>query len=194
MPSALLIDVWDKITTPQPKQNPFQRLVKDLSDVLGPSSGLESADVDVESIIKLMKEYISDQSQWIKYAFEDPNKIFTRNLVDKGNGKSNLILRGSLVETTYDWPEEANKVKGANLGLKKQREKRYTKDQVAYIEDSIGLHKIVTPTNEFAVSLHLYTPPNAAREGFLMFDEKTGAQTYIHEYKYHSEMGQRVVQ
>ena len=38
-----------------------------------------------------MKDYKSDEPQWIKYAFEDPNKTFTRNLVDRGNGKSNLV-------------------------------------------------------------------------------------------------------
>lgn len=91
MPAAVLIDAWDDVTVPDPKQNTFQRLVKDLSDVLGPSSGLDSADVDPHTIIKVMENYISDEPQWAKYAFEDPNKIFTRNLVDKGNGKSNLV-------------------------------------------------------------------------------------------------------
>ena len=91
MPSAVLVDACDGVTVPDPKQNTFQRLVKDLSDVLGPSSGLESADVDVHTTIKLMRDYVSDEQQWIKYAFEDPNKIFTRNLVDRGNGKSNLV-------------------------------------------------------------------------------------------------------
>ena len=76
---------------PDPDQSTFQRLVKDLSDVLGPSSGLSSADVDVGTIIKLMEDYISDEPNWTKYAFEDANKAFTRNLVDRGNGKSNLV-------------------------------------------------------------------------------------------------------
>ncbi|CAF9908871.1 MAG: hypothetical protein HETSPECPRED_008756 [Heterodermia speciosa] len=194
MPSAELIDAWDEVTMPDPDQSTFQRLVKDLSDVLGPSSGLSSADVDVGTIIKLMEDYISDEPNWIKYAFEDANKAFTRNLIDRGNGKSNLILRGSLLEATYDWPDEANRVEGANVGLKKQKEELYTKDQVAYIEDHLGLHKIANPAKDFAVSLHLYTPPNAARDGFWTFDEKTGAQTYIRDYTFHSEMGQRVAQ
>ena len=76
---------------PDRKQSPFQGLVKDLSDVLGPSSGLDSADDVVPTIIKLMEDYKSDESQWTKYAFEDASKIFTRNLVDRGNGKSNLV-------------------------------------------------------------------------------------------------------
>ena len=91
MPSAAFIDAWDEVTMPDPDQSTFQRLVKDLSDVLGPSSGLSSADVDVGTIIKLMEDYISDEPNWTKYAFEDANKAFTRNLVDRGNGKSNLV-------------------------------------------------------------------------------------------------------
>ena len=86
-----MIDAGNDVTVPDPKQNTFQRLVKDLSDVLGPSSGLDSADVDVHTIITLMKDYGSEEPQWTKYAFEDSNKTFTRNLVDKGNGKSNLV-------------------------------------------------------------------------------------------------------
>lgn len=71
-------------------QNAFNSLVKALSDVLGPSSGINSSDVDPNVLISLMNEYISDQEEWQKYAFGDRSRNYTRNLVDKGNGKSNL--------------------------------------------------------------------------------------------------------
>lgn len=69
----------------------FQKLVQDLSAALGPSSGLDSADVDTKYIISLMDSYISKSGEWTKYAFADTTRGYTRNLVDEGNGKSNLV-------------------------------------------------------------------------------------------------------
>jgi cysteine dioxygenase len=69
----------------------FQLLVKALSEKLGPSSGIDSDDVDEHELQQLMEEYISDESEWSKYSLSDPTKSYTRNLVDKGNGKSNLV-------------------------------------------------------------------------------------------------------
>ena len=74
----------------------FHQLVQDLSDVLGPSSGLDSEDVDPRVIQHLMEEYVSKKSEWEAYALKDPSRTFTRNLVDRGNGKSNLV-RGACV-------------------------------------------------------------------------------------------------
>lgn len=79
-------------STSKPKpQDAFHRLVQDLSNILGPSSGLTSADVDPKSLVELMRQYSSNESEWKKYAFRDPSTAFTRNLVDRGNGKSNLV-------------------------------------------------------------------------------------------------------
>ena len=69
----------------------FHNLVKNLSKILGPSSGLVSEDVDIKHLQDLMEKYISDESEWGKYAFEDSSRGYTRNLVDEGNGKSNLV-------------------------------------------------------------------------------------------------------
>jgi len=69
----------------------FQTLVNDLSKVLGPSSGLNSADVDTASLMKLMNNYVSNSEEWRKYALGDLSRGYTRNLVDVGNGKSNLV-------------------------------------------------------------------------------------------------------
>ena len=68
----------------------FQGLVQDLSDLLGPSSGIDSADVNPQELVDLMKRYTSNPDEWARYAFADPSRGYTRNLVDKGNGKSNL--------------------------------------------------------------------------------------------------------
>jgi cysteine dioxygenase len=71
--------------------NSFHRLVSDLSRILGPSSGLNSEDVDVQKLQRLMEEYASNEDEWSKYAFSDFSRGYTRNLVDEGNGKSNLV-------------------------------------------------------------------------------------------------------
>lgn len=71
--------------------NRFEQLVQDIKDVLGPSSGITSDDVDVEDLTHIMERYISDKKEWSMYAMEDGNLGYTRNLVDEGNGKANLV-------------------------------------------------------------------------------------------------------
>ena len=47
------------------------------------------------------------------------------------------------------------------------KETTFNENEVTYIHDHIGLHKISNPSKtEVAVSLHLYTPPHAANFGF----------------------------
>lgn len=69
----------------------FESLVLALKDALGPSSGLTSDDVDVDFLTQLMKGYDSGDNRWTRYAFGDSSRGYTRNLVDEGNGKSNLV-------------------------------------------------------------------------------------------------------
>jgi cysteine dioxygenase len=46
------------VTQDQP-QDCFQKLVASLSDKLGPSSGIDSEDVDERELQKLMEEYVA---------------------------------------------------------------------------------------------------------------------------------------
>lgn len=69
----------------------FHGLVMDIKDILGPSSGINSADVDDKELRSVMEEYLSNETEWQKYALCDGSRPYTRNLVDKGNGKSNLV-------------------------------------------------------------------------------------------------------
>ena len=72
-------------------------------------------------------------------------------------------------------------------------EKSYTENQVTYISDNIGLHKIQNGSqDEVAISLHLYTPPHAANFGFNLFDERTGKTTHIRQAGFFSNRGQRL--
>jgi len=195
----------------------FQDLVKQLSDALGPSSGLDSEDVDPQHIQDIMKGYVSKLPEWQRYALGDPSRNYTRNLVDKGNGKSNLlilvwsagkgsvvhdhanahcvmkILKGSLKETLYSMPESNGAPVDGQRPLEKTREAVLRENEVTYISDKIGLHKISNASSDdVAVSLHLYTPPHAARFGFNVFDEETGKSSHINQATYYSCDGQKV--
>lgn len=134
--------------------------------------------VDIDRVKDLMSSYTSCKQDWSKFAIFDHYR-YTRNLVNEGNEKFNLILlcwgegqgssihdhadshcfmkvlSGELKETMYEWPVEGYK---GPLCLRK--ETLYSTDQVAYIDDSIGLHRVENVSHtEKAVSLHLYSPP-----------------------------------
>lgn len=151
--------------------------------------------VDVDAVKLLMDSYKSDKSDWERFANFDPHK-YTRNLVDCGNDKYNLLLlcwnlghgssihdhadshcfmkmlTGCLKETQYSWPcasEGAMESIGSNT---------YYCDEVTYINDSIGLHRVENPDHsEVAVSLHLYCPPIRICQSF---DERTGKPHRCH--------------
>lgn len=76
-----------------PQTDKFEQLVQAMKKALGPSSGLTSDDVDVDLLSDLMRSYDSNPMEWGKYAFGDASRGYTRNLVDEGNGKSNLVSR-----------------------------------------------------------------------------------------------------
>ncbi|KAL6881299.1 RmlC-like cupin domain-containing protein [Trichoderma novae-zelandiae] len=195
-------------------QDRFEELVRELKDILGPSSGLTSADIDVETLMNRMRAYDSRDMQWSRYALGDASRGYTRNLVDEGNGKSNLlvlvwspgkgspihdhgnahcimkILRGELTETRYEFPEkEAPKRPMTVLA-----EKTYRENQVTYMADELGLHQVSNRGSDFAVSLHLYTPPNVAREGCHIFDQKTGKRSHVPGCMYFSAYGRLIKQ
>lgn len=79
------------MTAGRAQSDRFERLVQALKDALGPSSGLTSDDVDVEVLTQLMRDYDGSDNKWSRYAFGDSTRGYTRNLVDEGNGKSNLV-------------------------------------------------------------------------------------------------------
>ncbi|KAH6633172.1 RmlC-like cupin domain-containing protein [Boeremia exigua] len=193
--------------------NRFEALVQSLSDRLGPCSGINSDDVDEDELQQLMADYVSDESEWEKYSMAQPGTAYTRNLVDKGNGKCNLlllvwapnrgspihdhanahcimkILKGSLTETRYAWPTiDLNNSEDRHMQL--ISDKTYQTDQVTYMSDKLGLHRIANPDKDnYAVSLHLYTPPNAAVYGCNVFNEANGHSTHMAKCTVFSEYG-----
>jgi cysteine dioxygenase len=171
----MTISVYDADTI-----DAFHKLVEDLSLVLGPSSGLDSEEVDPQHLVDLMEQYTSNEADWERYAWRDSSRAYTRNLVDKGNGRSNLlvlvwtpgkgspihdhadahcvmkVLQGRLQETLYEWPaENARSCSAAEKPLTVKRHTVLEQDQTTYMCDEIGLHRISNPDLEhIAVSLH----------------------------------------
>ncbi|KAI1401552.1 cysteine dioxygenase type I [Hypoxylon fuscum] len=191
--------------------NDFEQLVLRIKETLGPSSGLTSEDVDVEDLTLLMERYNSKEGEWAEYAMADPCMAYTRNLVDEGNGKANLlvlvwtpgkaspihdhgnahclmkILKGNLTETRYDFPDD-----DAEKPMRLKSEKIHKENAVAYMADDLGLHRVSNQGSDYAVSLHLYTPPNVAKYGCNIFNPKTGKKTHIAKCGNYSAYGQRV--
>ncbi|EME49301.1 hypothetical protein DOTSEDRAFT_68165 [Dothistroma septosporum NZE10] len=223
----------------------FHVLIKDINTILGPCNGIDSADVDVEELKKLMLAYDTNdggqsEPSWLKYAFRRGDKSYTRNLVDNCNGKSNLlvlvwtpgkgspihdhanahcvmkILKGSLTETIYGWPCQRSD-NPANCAtapdspcpttehtcsagpgerrpseLQVRKTTTYKENEVTYMSDQLGLHRISNQSdepNDYAVSLHLYTPPNAAKHGCRIFNQATGKSLHMKQGHFDSEFG-----
>ncbi|KAK9454245.1 RmlC-like cupin domain-containing protein [Dipodascopsis uninucleata] len=188
--------------------NQFDDLVENIRAQLGSTSGINSDDVDVEKLMKTMSCYISNSKDWEKYALADPSRNYTRNGVDDFNDKANLlvlvwnpgrgslihdhadahcimkVLKGSLVETIYRWPQLKE-----SQSMQIERRTVFNENDVTYIHDRIGLHKILNEGSIPAVSLHLYTPPWAAKYGCYSFDEKTGKQIKVQLSNTYSNKG-----
>ncbi|KAJ5141102.1 DNA-directed RNA polymerase III subunit RPC2 [Penicillium atrosanguineum] len=190
-----------------PSYQPFKErydldsLVEDVKQHLGHSGGISSDEVDSEYLISLLKKYTSDPTDWISFFHNDTSKNYTRNAIENINHKANIlllvwnpgkgspihdhadahcimkVLAGQLHETVYHAPE--NKP-GETKPLAVKSATTLGMNEVTYIADDIGLHRVHNPSsNQLAVSLHLYTPPNAADYGYNIFDEATGSASHV---------------
>ncbi|KAJ3262653.1 hypothetical protein HK103_000182 [Boothiomyces macroporosus] len=155
---------------------------------------------DVEKLKVLMSSYKSNRLDYAKYALFDSKK-YTRNLIDDGNGKYNLIalcwgpgqtspihnhanshcifkvLEGQLTEVLY--PSEQGRLPKIS---------KYTENQVNYMHDKIGTHRVGNDSSEPAISLHLYSPPI---EYCKIYDEK-GNESLSGKTTFYSVNGVRV--
>lgn len=191
---------------------------ENLQDLIAGLHELFSEDVvDVDLLQKWMESYPGNKSDWRKFEKIDKYR-YTRNLVDEGNGKFNLmllawgegmgssihdhadahccmkILEGELKETMYDWP---NHGEGANRGdtdgtasegMEKKSARVLGRGSVAYINDSIGLHRVENPSDSSrAVSLHVYSPPFDECQSF---DERSGRKNKV-KVTFFSKYGER---
>jgi cysteine dioxygenase len=162
--------------------------------------GIEECDVN--KLKEIMDSYSSNPDDWKKYAIFDTNK-YTRNLVDDGNGKYNVIvlcwgpgqsspihnhpnshcvfkvLQGQLTESRFQWPKESRK-------MELEQKTNYYLDQVNYMHDSIGLHKVQNDSQGPAMSLHIYSPPILECSTFV---QETGQERASGKCLFHSKYG-----
>ncbi|KAK9892020.1 hypothetical protein WA026_018208 [Henosepilachna vigintioctopunctata] len=168
----------------------------------------ESDSVNVEYLNYVLKSYKSNPSDWKKYAKFSRLK-YTRNLVDTGNGKYNLmllcwgeghgsgihdhanshcfmkVLQGAIEEVKYAWPSASTEDKE----LQEIGRTRVEVDDTCYINNSIGLHRVENVScSDTAVTLHLYCPPY---NKCLVFNQRT-AQTTESTVTFYSIQGKRV--
>lgn len=184
----------------------------DLNELVSMLREIFSKDlVNVEYVQQLITNYKSNPKDWRQYAKYDPHR-YTRNLIDEGNGKYNILLLcwaesqgssihdhsnshcfmkcldGELQETRYEWPaitddEQEHEMVVKGRGFLK-------KNEVAYINDTIGLHRAEnTSHTKVAVSLHVYIPPYSECQGF---DEKTGKAKTC-KITFYSKYGKKVI-
>ncbi|CAF0745764.1 unnamed protein product [Rotaria sordida] len=163
-------------------------------------------DVDIDYVSTIMNNYKGNMKEWLPYMKFQPNK-YTRNLVNGGNGKFNLMilcwaegqgssihdhtnshcfmkcLQGSLIETKYAWPNDENKEEQMHIISRTELKE----GQVAYINDTIGLHRVENPSHtDTCATLHLYVPPYSQCN---IFDERTGRTNEAH-VTFYSKGGQ----
>jgi len=183
-----------------------------LEDLIAQLHGAFSSDrIDVDWVHELMESYRSNPAEWGRFAKFDRYK-YTRNLVDEGNGKFNLmllcwgashassihdhadahcfmkVLDGALEEVRYEWPEkkEAQEEEGTMVEVGRSG---LPLNGVCYINDSLGLHRVSNPSDsDVAVSLHLYCPPFSSCQ---VFDQNTGKKM-TSNVTFHSKFGQKV--
>mmetsp|Transcript_72032 Transcript_72032/g.173784 ORF Transcript_72032/g.173784 Transcript_72032/m.173784 type:complete len:107 (-) Transcript_72032:205-525(-) len=67
-----------------------------------------------------------------------------------------LVLEGQLTETVYG--EEAVSADGKSVQARLGKTRLHGAGTLAYINDSVGLHKVANTTGGRAVSLHVYAP------------------------------------
>lgn len=66
------------------------------------------------------------------------------------------ILRGSLTETRYDFPQDME-----NKPMEVISQTVHEENAVAYMADELGLHRMSNEGSDFAVSLHCESPIHA---------------------------------
>ncbi|CAB3367400.1 Hypothetical predicted protein [Cloeon dipterum] len=160
---------------PLPKNSiNFEQLRQGLREIFSQDS------VNVEEVRELMLAYRSDPKEWKKYAKFDRCK-YTRNLVDTGNEKYNLIvlcwgeghgsaihdhadahcfmkmLQGTLSEVRFEWP--TNQVQGTEIkdeDIKEMREIGRSSlyvNQVCYINGKFATLTICSVENFYHLIL-----------------------------------------
>ncbi|XP_075259768.1 cysteine dioxygenase type 1-like [Convolutriloba macropyga] len=162
-------------------------------------------DVNQNELCKMLESYKSNKNEWIQFAFRDDLR-YTRNLVKKGElyevilmrwGEGHAtsvhshcgchcamkVLQGEIKETLFDFP------KHKKAPLPEKSVTLLQPEEVAYISDDIGLHRLENPSAyEEAMTLHVYIPSFNCTD---RYDERTGKKQKI-MLTFTSKDGQKV--
>eukprot|EP00040_Diaphanoeca_grandis_P009915 m.50778 g.50778 ORF g.50778 m.50778 type:complete len:234 (-) comp21345_c1_seq1:68-769(-) len=185
---------------PEEKNISFSELKTKLSELL------EEDKADCDLIREALNAYKTDVKDWEQFTNWDEH-TYTRNLIDSGNGKYNLMLLcwnlgqassihdhagshcfmkcldGGLREELYDCPEKLKE----DEPMEPCAVNPLDTDGVCYISDQVGLHRISNPShNVQAVSLHLYSPPY---ETCNSYSESTSTPRRCPKITFYSENG-----
>lgn len=87
------------------------------------------------------------------------------------------ILRGNLIETRYDFPD-SDKAQPMRM----ISERTYKENEVAYMADELGLHKMQNNDDDYAISLHCrypFPPSQPCKQGCVVALEADPTTKYI---------------
>lgn len=128
------------------------------------------------TVSQAMKQYNHQVHDWNRYYFLDPTKQYTRNIIQTDAQNYALMLlcwkpyasseihnhassqcfmvpvSGLLKEQRYQLDANTSKPKLQKSTLLKEGE-------CVFINDLLGVHKIINQSDDVAVSLHCYIPP-----------------------------------
>ena len=148
-----------------------------------------------------MNSYDSSTKEWKRYAFEDPSVKYTRNLIacsDKftimlicWNTMKNSpihnhpqsqcffkVVQGTLCETKYKNPSKIDIQE--ELPLEVLTHSQFNIDQVGFINDDIGIHKMGNEeADTIGISLHCY-----GKLYLYIYISINHIYTYINDYCY----------
>jgi cysteine dioxygenase len=154
-----------------------------------------------------------DAHDWEPYAFFDPDRTYTRNLIatdhetytllllcwnpytdspihdHPGDGCWMRVLQGQVRESRYHPVLSAcHDNDSATTTLRCTEEMTWSEGGLIFIDDSLGYHKVGNPCSIPSVSLHLYSPPIQCCNVWLDKD-RAPSRSYVVHY---SEFGERV--
>ncbi|XP_078482906.1 cysteine dioxygenase type 1-like isoform X2 [Ciona intestinalis] len=139
----------------------------------------EDNDIEVEDVKSYLSSYVAKDEEWKHLAKFDPHSC----IHDHSDAHCFMkVLQGDLTETKFEWPEndQAPMIPCGNEYVQR--------DEVAYINDSIGLHRVGNSSESPACSLHLYSPPF---QDCQTFDQKSGHKVRCH-VTFHTKFGEKV--
>ncbi|KAJ0399148.1 hypothetical protein ATCC90586_002652 [Pythium insidiosum] len=153
----------------------------------------------------LLERYDGDMRELERFAYVDPSKNYTRNLISTDHETYALILlvwnRGKY-SPIHDHPCDGcwvkvidgtvNEVqyKISDSGRLEETSNIVLSEGVTYMDDSIGLHKIGNPRDDVdAITLHLYSPPYEKCR--IWFDTEQADKSSVAYTYYFSEFGER---